>query len=192
MKQKPTLKRGFYFLIILVAVSLYGKSQTPTLAWAKQLGGVYFEDGRSVAIDASGNVYSTGYFQGTADLDPGTGTFTLTSFGSNDIYVSKLDASGNFLWAKQIGGAAIDESYALALDASGNVHITGRFDGLADFDPGVSTYTLSPAGGSFADIFVCKLDASGNFLWAGAMGTASNNDLGYAIKVDASGNIYPT
>jgi hypothetical protein len=192
MQHLSHLKKGIRLLIILVAVTFYCKSQSPTLDWAKQLGGPNFEDGRSVTVDASGNVYSAGYFQSTADFDPGTGTFTLASFGSNDIYVSKLDATGNFLWAKQLGGTAIDEAYALTLDASGNIYITGRFDGLADFDPGPGTYTLLPAGGSSADIFVCKLDGSGNFVWAKGMGAPSNNDLGYAIKVDGSGNVYTT
>ena len=57
---------------------------------------------RASVIDNLGNVYTTGSFQGTVDFDPGTGTYELTSVGETDIFISKLDANGNFLWAKPI------------------------------------------------------------------------------------------
>ncbi len=166
--------------------------------WAKQLGGPYVtgsslnDFGYSIAVDAGGNVYTTGYFPGTADFDPGPGVYNLTSVGAVDIFVSKLDASGNFLWAKQMGGTLVDEAYSITIDASGNVYTTGYFFGTADFDPGSGTYDLSSAGGTAdADIFVSKLDASGNFLWARQM---SGTSYGYAlsIAVDATGSVYTT
>jgi len=58
-----------------------------------------FEEGYSVAVDSSGNVYTTGYFEGTVDFDPGAGTTNLTSNGNYDVFVSKLDSSGNLVWA---------------------------------------------------------------------------------------------
>ena len=70
------------------------------LVWTKNLGGTSDDYGQSIAVDYSGNVYTTGYFSGTVDFDPGAGIFNLTSVGSIDIFVSKLDASGNFVWAK--------------------------------------------------------------------------------------------
>ncbi|MEP7230897.1 MAG: SBBP repeat-containing protein [Ginsengibacter sp.] len=166
--------------------------------WAKQLGGPHVtgsslnDFGYSIAVDAGGNVYTTGYFPGTADFDPDTGVYNLTSAGATDIFVSKLDPSGNFLWAKQMGGTLVDEAYAITTDASGNVYTTGYFFGTADFDPGSGTYVLSSAGGTAdAVIFVSKLDASGNFLWARQMSGAS---YGYAlsIAVDATGSVYTT
>ena len=157
--------------------------------WAKDLGGSSNENGHSVTVDASGNVYTTGYFQGTADFDPGAGTYNLTSAGGDDIFVSKLDASGNFVWAKNMGGAFYDDAWSVAVDASGNVYTTGYFRDIADFDPGPGTYNLTSAGQK--DIFVSKLDASGNFVWAKNMGGVSS-DVGYSIAVDASGNVYTT
>ena len=157
--------------------------------WAKQMGGASTAEGLSIAVDASGNVYTTGKFIGTADFDPGPGTYNLTSAGSYDIFVSKLDSSGNFIWAKRMGGASTDKGLSIAVDASGNVYTTGLFQGTVDFDPGAGTYNLTSAGGD--DIFVSKLDSSGNFVWAKNMGGASNDD-GYSIAADASGNVYTT
>ena len=59
--------------------------------------------GSSVAVDSSGNIYTTGTFQGTVDFDPGAGTTNLTSIGGYDVFVSKLDSSGNLVWAKSFG-----------------------------------------------------------------------------------------
>ena len=157
--------------------------------WARQLGGTLSDSGFSTTTDASGNVLTTGYFQGTADFDPGAGVFNLTSAGSQDIFICKLDASGNFLWASRAGDSAMDQGLSIATDALGNVFTTGYFEGTADFDPGAGTFNLTSTGGS--DIFISKLDASGNFLWAGHTG-GSGNDDGFAVATDATGNVYFT
>src|SRR3989344_5911709 len=81
-------------------------AQTPNFEWAKSIGGTSADVGKSIAVDALGNVYTTGYFAGTVDFDPGPGIFNLTTTnfsGFPDIFISKLDEFGNFLWAKNIG-----------------------------------------------------------------------------------------
>ena len=159
-------------------------------AWAKGMGGVDYEYSQGVVADSSGNVYTTGYFSGMVDFDPGTGEFNLTSAGGYDIFVSKLDSSGNFVWAKNMGGSSDDYGIGIAVDSSGNVHTIGVFYGTVDFDPSeLSGFYLNSAGGS--DIFVSKLDSSGNFLWAKSMG-GTNSDHGAGIAVDSSGNVYTT
>ncbi|MCB9448047.1 MAG: SBBP repeat-containing protein [Flavobacteriales bacterium] len=157
--------------------------------WARSFGGSLDDIGRSITVDASGNVYTTGYFQGTADFDPGAGTANITSAGNEDIFIQKLDASGNFLWAKSFGGSLADYGLSIAVDAAGNVYTTGYFQGTADFDPGAGTANHSSAGNE--DIFVQKLDTSGNFVWARSFGD-SNSDRGNSICVDASSNVYTT
>ncbi len=151
---------------------------------AKNFGGV----GLSIKLDASGNIYTTGAFVGSEDFDPGVGTFSLTSAGGDDVFISKLDASGNFVWAKGFGGTQTDDGYGITVDASGNVYTTGNFMSVVDFDPGAGTYTLS--GSPNYDIFISKLDATGNFVWAKKKG--SSLGIGSSIALDASGNPYVT
>jgi hypothetical protein len=153
--------------------------------WAKRMGGGW----SAIVVDSSGNVYTTGNFSGTADFDPGAGTYDLTSAGGRDICVSKLDSSGNFVWAKRMGGASDDRGYGIAVDSAGNVHTTGWFEGTGNFAPWPGTYSLTSAGDR--DIFVSKLDSSGNFVWAKGMGGTSE-DRGWGIAVDSAGNVCTT
>ena len=156
--------------------------------WAKRWGGTSADYGYSIAIDDSGNVYTTGVFRSTVDFDPGAGTFNISAIGTTDQFISKLDASGNFLWAKNIVGPGNPvEGNCLALDDSGNIYTTGDFAGTIDFDPGTGTYNLVSIGNGF-DIFVSKYDASGNFLWAKAMG-GTTGELGNSITIGDSGNV---
>ncbi len=173
----------------LLCLGLGTTAHAQDFVWAKGMGGSLDEVGYSIAVDASGNVYTTGFFRGTTDFDPGAGTANLTSEGGADIFVSKLDASGNFVWAKSMGGGEYDAGNSVAVDASGNVYTTGVFYGTVDFDPGEATTNLTPVGES--DIFVSKLDADGNFVWAKSLG-GGDYDAGNSIAVDASGNVYTT
>ncbi|MCH8890811.1 MAG: hypothetical protein IH827_07025, partial [Myxococcales bacterium] len=96
-----------------------------------------------MAVDAAGNVYTTGFFLGTADFDPGPGTFNLTSAGSVDVFVQKLDTAGNPVWAVGMGGTGTDQGLGVAVDGAGNVYTSGFFQGTADFDPGPGTFNLT-------------------------------------------------
>ena len=166
--------------------------------WAVQMGapsaGTNYDYGFGIAVDGAGNVYTTGQFAGTADFDPGTGTYNLTSAGGLDIFVSKLNSSGAFVWAKSMGGQAADGASSIAVDLNGNVYTTGSFNETVDFDPGSGVYNLiNPTMWGSPDIFVSKLDASGNFVWAERFGGTSNTpDYGFSIAVDGSGNVYTT
>lgn len=157
--------------------------------WAKQIGAAGWEESHALALDEDGNIYTTGFFLGATDFDPTVGAFILNSSFSGDAFISKLDSSGNFVWAKQIGGTLAVTAYALAVDGNGNVYTTGFFDGTADFDPGVATYNLTVVG--YSDIFVSKLDSSGNFIWAKQLGGA-DGAVGYSIAIDNSGSVLTT
>lgn len=158
--------------------------------WAKSIGGSFFDIGYSIAVDSYGNTYTTGYFEGTVDFDPGIGISNLTSAGNRDIFILKLDAAGNFIWAKKIGGTDSESSRSILVDSFGNVYTTGSFRGTADFDPGIGTSNLVSTPGN-SDNFISKLDSAGNFIWAKSMGGSSNN-YGYSIAIDGSGNVYTT
>jgi len=157
--------------------------------WAKSIGGTISDLGASISTDAFGNVYSAGFFRLTADFDPGSGTFNLTSQGGRDGYVLKLDAGGNFLWAKQLGGSSVDEVTSMVVDGAGNVFSLGTFGSTADFDPGPGTFNLISEGSP--DIFVSKLDFSGNFVWAKQLEGGSVK-FPTAIDIDLGGNVYTT
>ncbi|MGZ4047828.1 MAG: SBBP repeat-containing protein, partial [Bacteroidia bacterium] len=162
--------------------------------WAKSFGGNGNDQGKSIAIDPSGNVFTTGYFWLTADFDPGAGIMNLGSVGSEDVFISKLDVSGNFMWAKGIGGLENDEGNGIATDAGGNVYTTGSFLETADFDPGAGVVDLtSDTSVSIGtpDIFISKLDASGNYVWAKRIG-GKHYDYGNAIELDSGGMVYTT
>jgi len=149
--------------------------------WAKQTGGTNTDLGQSIAVDANGNSYVTGYFWGNATF----GTTTLTSSGQYDIFVAKMDSNGNWLWAKQAGGTSYDDGYSIAVDDNGNSYVTGYFYGSATF----GTTTLTSSGNE--DIFIAKLDINGNWLWAKQAG-GTDDDYGKGIAVDDNGNSYIT
>lgn len=159
--------------------------------WAKQMVGIGRDNSISLAIDASGNVYTTGGFSNTVDFDPGIGSYNLTSAGLFDNFISKLDASGNFIWAKKWGGMWQDQSVSIALDTAGNIYTTGSFTSTVDFDPGTGTFNLTSVGVGNFDTFISKLDASGNFIWAKQIsGKTAGYNFSNSITLDDTGNIY--
>ena len=182
---------------VLVASTLVWMPVSPVGAWSSDDGavavfssypGTTVNLNHAVAVDSSGNVYTTGYFYGTVDFDPGAGTANLTSQGFMDVFVSKLDSSGDYVWAKSLGGTSRNYGHSVAVDSSGNVYTTGHFDGTVDFDPGAGTTNLTASG---TDVFVSKLDSSGNYVWAKNFGSTSISH-GYSVAVDSSGNVYTT
>ena len=181
--------------ILSLSLSISSVSIPSATAWSSAqttvsvFGGSSFDFGYSNAVDSSGNIYTTGFFQGTADFDPGAGTSDLASAGDWDIFVTKLDSSGNLVWAKRFGGSSTDFGNSIAVDSSGNIYTTGVFSNTVDFDPGVGITNLTSAGQY--DVFVSKRDSSGNLVWAKSFG-ADSSDFGESIAVDSSGNVYTT
>ena len=178
------MKRLSFVLALLTITALPNKavySQAPEFTWAKRASGTSFDGGAGIATDGSGNSYVTGDFAGLVTF----GAITLTSAGSDDIFVAKYDASGNVLWAKRAGGTSSDGGTGIATDGSGNSYVTGDFAGSATF----GAITLTSADSN--DIFVAKYDALGNVLWAKRAGVTSE-DFGHRIATDGSGNSYLT
>lgn len=160
------------------------------LVWAKNSGGPGVKQLYGLFVDAAGSVYATGRYSGTCDFDPGPATFTLSTNGSGDGFISKLNSSGNFVWAKGFGGTNADEAYAITGDSNGNIYVSGDFlSSNADFDPGPGTYTAAAMGGGI-DIFILKLTTTGNFVWAKII-SGVGAETTYAMAYD-DGTIYTT
>lgn len=191
MKLK-TIKK---FVLGLSLCSLTVQNLTAqTFHWAKSMGGSNVDAAYDLAVDVAGNVYATGQFRGTADFDPGAGTLNFTAPGTGgwpDAYVTKMDISGNLVWAKQIGGTTIDQGTAVAVDATGNVYIAGDYNATVDFDPGAGVFNMTSGGGGYQDCFILKLDPNGNFLWAKSFGGTLSDYVG-AITINSSNEVLIT
>jgi hypothetical protein len=162
-----------------------------TYGWTKRIGGNY---GFGVSVDSSGNIYVTGFFNGgggTVDFaaDFG-GSDGKISAGSNDIFVTRINANGTYGWTKRMGGTSSDESLGVSIDANGNVYVVGYFQGTVNFaaDFGGSD---SKTSAGVQDIFVTRINSNGTYEWTKRMGGTSN-DYGYGVSIDPSGNVYVT
>jgi len=176
-------------LLLFVSVLFYNSNyaQSKSFEWATSYGGKTAVQSFSIATDASGNTYSTGFFSDTVDFDPGSGVFNLASIGNTNVFVQKLDSTGAFVWAKSIGGSSNDVGNAITTDNFGNVYLTGTFRGSGDFDPNAGVRALTSQGGT--DIFLMKLNQNGSFAWAVSFGGTSR-DEGLSLTTDKSGNVY--
>jgi hypothetical protein len=151
--------------------------------------------GLSIAVDSSGNTYTSGSFEGTVVFGSGTGTTTLTSNGGRDAFVAKHDASGTLLWVKTFGGPLTDQVKDVTVDRDGNVVMAGEFYGSVDFDPGVGVDSLTALANTgpssswdWLGAVVWKLNSDGNYLWAKAY-DGLLFDTGVSVAVDGDGNI---
>jgi hypothetical protein len=121
-----------------------------THLWSQGFGDGSDQIGQSVAFDPSGNVVMTGSFWGNVDFGGGP----LTCAGWSDIFLAMFDASGTHLWSQGFGDASIQFGRSVAFDPSGNVVMTGEFQGTVDFGGG----PLTSAG--WSDIFLAKFGGS--------------------------------
>jgi len=163
-------------------------AQGPNWEWAKNASGIHEDKAYSIAVDASGNSYVTGYFA-SATLSLGSTTIINPNNGGGvycDLFIAKYDPSGNVIWAKSAGGTRDDVSNSIAVDAAGNSYITGYF-----YSPTLAfgSISLTPNNGIYAEMFIAKYDPSGNIIWAKSAG-GMKEDFGNAVSVDATGNAY--
>jgi hypothetical protein len=156
--------------------------------WSKRFGGNGNDGAYEVAIDRSANcdgqngtdcILVTGVFEGSASF----GGATLTSLGDRDVFVAKYSGAGTHLWSKRFGNTGPDAGYGIAVDAGGNVFVTGYFNSSADFGGGMlySQYMNW-------DVFVVKLSPAGNHVWSKNFWSTSG-DVGNAIAVDGNGDV---
>ena len=146
------------------------------------------DEGHSIALDSSNNVYVTGYSRGAWN-GPGP-TSPLNAYtGSGDIVIIKLNSSGAYQWHTFCGAAGVsDVGRGIALDSANNVYVTG--ESPATWDGPGPTSPLNAYTGS-SDIVVIKLNSAGAYQWHTFYGSVGN-DYGYGIAVDSANNVYVT
>ncbi len=139
------------------------------IAWVRQLGTYYWDRSYGVSADGLGNVYMSGFAEGSLGGP---------DVGRSGAFVSKYDAAGNLLWTRQPGTSDDDKSYGVSADGLGSVYISG--------------YTRGSIGGPNAgkgDAFLSKYDGAGNLLWAQQLGT-SDSDSSFGVSADGVGKVY--
>ncbi|RMG60540.1 MAG: T9SS C-terminal target domain-containing protein [Bacteroidetes bacterium] len=147
--------------------------------WSERIGGSKQDEGVDLGVDLDGNVFVTGIFNGVADFNPAsTQNFFLESEGQTDAFVLKVNGSGDFLWARRLGGMGADRGTDIRVHPSGKTLLTGCYEGDVNFGSLITPYVLLGMGD--LDIFLASLEADGEILWAGGIG-GSGEDCGMAV-----------
>lgn len=150
---------------------------TGALLWAKSFGDIAAQNGSDVAFAPNGDVVFTGSFAGKINLGGGA----LTSAGTTDLFVGRYDSAGMYLWGKRFGDAAAQAGKGVAVDAQGNVIITGNIAGKVDFGGGV----LTSAGAT--DVLLLELDSTGAHVFSKLFGNVAAQTAS-RVALDAVGN----
>jgi len=149
--------------------------------WAKSIGGIWAENCMSIITDNAGNLLITGGFSSPTLL---IDTFSFSCVGGSDLFLAKLDSSGNIIWVKSQGGTGSDNSYSVTIDLRKNIYLTGMFTSpTIVFGPD----TLYGTGST--DAFLTKYDSLGNVIWARSS-VGIGGETGYCVISDDAGDIY--
>ena len=181
--------------LLLLLLLGWGKAQSQmSYQWGKTINPLaFFNSINAIKVASSGNVYVTGYFQGTTDFDPSpTSAAYLSPIGAQDCFIAKFNGQGDFIWVKNIGGAASTAvGTDICLDQNENILIAGHYtDYDVDFDPGTGVSNLPPVSSSHG--FYGEYDSNGNLIWIRQSfpTTLSNTINSLSITTDASNNVY--
>jgi hypothetical protein len=158
------------------------------LVYSTYFGGSDADYGSGIAVDTSGNAYVTGV---TASTDLPTAKPLQPSFGGShgDAFIAKLNPSGATLFSTYLGGSGVDGGTSIGIDAAGNAYVAG-ITYSANFP--MANAVQPTFGGSLADIFVTKLNATGTAMVYSTYFGRNGDDRAYRIAVDAAGNAYVT
>ena len=173
--------------MLLFSLSFFSQTAfVQELEWVNKFGSTSNDISYSIANDTEGNLYVAGQFSGSVDFDPSADDDILTA-SSIDGFILKLDAEGNYLWAKKIGGLGDDLIQSIHISSEGNIVMGGQFSGTADLDPGIGIAEYTSAG--LRDGFILVLDPFGNYIWSKVFGGLST-DYVQDITTDLDGNVF--
>jgi hypothetical protein len=156
------------------------------LNYVKTIGGAGDDTATGLAVTYDGAVRFGGGFVGHSNFNS-DGAYRIISSGARDGYITALDTDGSFQWAGSFGGTGSETLHDMAVDPSGNVLATGRYNGVVDFDPthGVSNNNVAPAD----EAFTLKWTTTGDFVFAAGFGGAGI-DFATGVTSDRAGNVY--
>ncbi len=162
------------------------------LLFQLKITGPAYETIYAMDLDNAGNIFVTGTFASTMDLDPSSAIASFTSYGnSSDIFIAKYDANGNYKWGKSVGSVGnTDNGLGLCVDNQNSVIVTGHFTGSVSFASGNTSANKTSLGGM--DAFIVKYDSAGNFNWVNTIGSAPHWERGKKIICDNNNNLYVT
>ena len=148
------------------------------LVWADNIGNNSGSGGQvypnAIAAGLDGSVYSTGYFTGIVDFDPGSGVANITATNPGNVFISKLNPDGSYAWTKVLTGTSnLDNGYGIAVDGNNNVYAAGEYSGTIDVDPGAGVINITAVGST--DGFVVKLNSAGNYVTHRNVSTAAQD-----------------
>jgi hypothetical protein len=158
------------------------------VVYSTYLGGDGLDAGEAIKVDSAGNAYTTGV---TSSKDfPTANALQQKNNGADDVYVTKIDASGSALiYSTYLGGSLHDQGTGIALDASRNAYVVGT---TLSTDFPVTPGAFQAARGGFFDGFVAKLGRSGaKLIYCTYLG-GTNAEESLSIAVDTSGYAYVT
>ncbi|GAB5556847.1 MAG: hypothetical protein SchgKO_10600 [Schleiferiaceae bacterium] len=154
--------------------------------WAKTIQSSGRSIIKSVKIDHSGNVLTTGTYKGYTDFDPDS-LIDVRNSSLNQVFIHKLNSLGNHEWVKTFDGNFHNYGSDMDIDSEGNLYVTGNFTSTTDFDPGPDSIPHTSANG--ISVFVVKLDSVGEYIWSRSFGSASYIDP-MGLCVDNAGSVY--
>lgn len=152
------------------------------VVWSKSAGGTNEDVINALSFDLNGNILATGYYMNSSIT---FGSITLTNAGSNDIFLTKFNSSGDVIWAKKAAGTFDDYAYAITVDQNNNPIISGYFGSSKIYFDADSLVNCGVTG---FDVFLAKYDSNGNNVWVKRAGTTSM-DTGYAVSTDDNNNV---
>jgi hypothetical protein len=132
--------------------------------WVQTWGGSGHEEGLGVAVDSLDRIACTGRFLDEVDFDPGPEVYTCISNGEADVYINRLEATGDFIWARTWGGEGHDEGYGIAVDGYGSAFVVGEFSNLVNFapsDPSCSETPVEHVSNGMMDCFFVRYLSDG-------------------------------
>gem|GEM_PF-3919811 len=132
---------------------------------------------RDFNFDVDGNVYLMGYYFGGMDLNPGSGINNVSSSGSGDVFIVKLNSQLNYIWGKALQGSSLESPWALVVDDSSNVYIGGSSMSSALTLSGLNTNFRRNLSSQSQNSFVLKIDRDGNFKYTQAIASLGDNSI---------------